>query len=93
MAMAAADVFGAIFAFGAVEVSFASFNGSLAIRALDFLLLLGIFVVSLRVALRGLRPPSTQGTKRISSILVGSFGIFLLVATFFSFVFLFSAAS
>ncbi len=93
MAIAAADVFGAIFAFGAVEVSFAAFNGTFGIRVLDFFLLLGIFIVSLRVALRSLRPYSTWGTFRVSRILAGSFGIFLLLATFFSLIFLFTVAS
>ncbi|HLH61029.1 MAG TPA: hypothetical protein VKV20_05040 [Ktedonobacteraceae bacterium] len=93
LAIAAADVVGAIFAFGAVEISFAAFNGAFSIRVLDFVLLLGIFVVSLRVTLRSLRPHSTWGTFRISRIMAGCFGIFLLLATFFSLVFLFSAAA
>ena len=88
MAIAAAEVFGAIFAFGAVGVTFAAFNGILAIRVLDFFLLVGLFVVGLRVTLRSLRPRSTWGTVRLSRILAGSFGIFLLLAAFFSLVFL-----
>ena len=93
MVIAAADVFGAIFAFGAVGVTFAAFNGTLAIRVLDFFLLVGLFIVGLRVTLRSLRPRSTWGTVRLSRILAGSFGIFLLLAAFFSLVFLFKPAS
>jgi hypothetical protein len=93
MAIAAADVFGAIFAFGAVGVTFAAFNGTLAIRVLDFFLLVGLFIVGLRVTLRSLRPRSTWETVRLSRILAGSFGIFLLLAAFFSLVFLFKPGS
>ncbi len=93
LAIAALDVIGAIFAFGAVEISFAAFNGAFGIRVLDFALLLGIFVVSLRVTLQSLRPYSTWGTFRVSRIMAGCFGIFLLLATLFSLVFLFSAAT
>jgi hypothetical protein len=93
MVIAAADVFGAIFAFGAVEVTFAAFNGTLAIRVLDFFLLVGLFIVGLRVTLSSLRPRSTWETVRLSRILAGSFGIFLLLAAFFSLVFLFKPAS
>jgi hypothetical protein len=93
MAIAAADVFGAIFAFGAVGVTFAAFNGTLAIRVLDCFLLVGLFIVGLRVTLRSLHPRSTWGTVRLSRILAGSFGIFLLLAAFFSLVFLFKPAS
>lgn len=93
MAIAAADVFGAIFAFGGVGITFAIFNGVFAIKVLDFFLLGGIFIVSIRMTLRSLRPSSTWGTFRISRILVGAFGIFLLLAAFFSLVFLFKPVS
>ncbi len=93
MAIAAADVFGAIFAFGAVGVTFAAFNGILAIRVLDFFLLVGLFIVGLRVTLRSLRPHSTWGTVRLSRIFAGSFGIFLLLAALLSLLFLFKPAS
>ena len=90
MAIAAADVFGAIFAFGAVGITFAVFNGVFAIRLLDFFLLAGIFIVSIRMTLRSLRPHTTWGTTfRLSRILVGCYGIFLLIASFLSLVFLF----
>jgi len=89
MAIAAADVFGAIFTFGAVGITFAVFNGAFAIKVLDFFLLAGIFIVSIRMTLRSLRPRSTWGTFRLSRILVGAFGIFLLLAAFFSLLLLF----
>lgn len=93
MVIAGADVLGAIFAFSAVEITFAAFNGTFSIRVLDFFLLVGIFIIGMRVTMRSLRPRFTGGTFRISRILVGCFGIFLLLATFFSLVFLFRAAS
>jgi hypothetical protein len=89
MAIAAADVFGAIFAFGAVGITFAAFNGVFAIRLLDFFLLAGIFIVSIRMTLRSLRPHTTWETFRLSRILVGCFGVFLLLASFLSLIFLF----
>jgi hypothetical protein len=89
MAIAAADVFGAIFAFGAVGITFAAFNGVFAIRLLDFFLLVGIFIISIRMTLRSLRPPKMGETFRLSRVLVGCFGIFLLLASFLSLVFLF----
>jgi hypothetical protein len=93
MAIATADVFGAIFAFGAVGITFAVFNGVFAIKVLDFFLLCGIFIVSIRMTLRSLRPSSTWGTVRFSRILVGAFGIFLLLAAFFCLLFLFKPVS
>ena len=93
MLIAAADVFGAVFAFGAVGITFATFNGTFAIRVLDFFLLVGLFIVGLRVTLRSLRPYSTWGTVRLSRILAGGFGIFLLLAAFFGLVFLFRPGS
>ena len=89
MAIAAADVFGAIFAFGAIGITFAAFNGIFAIRLLDFFLLVGIFIVSIRMTLRSWRPYTTWGTFRLSRILVGCFGIFLLLASLLGLVFLF----
>src|SRR5260370_35430177 len=52
MAIAAADVFGAIFVFWAVAVTFALFSGGFAFRLLDFFLFLGIGVVVLRLFYR-----------------------------------------
>lgn len=89
MAIAVADIFGAIFAFGAVGITFAAFNGTFAIRLLDFFLLVGIFIVSIRMTLRSMRSPTMGGTFRLSRILVGCFGVFLLLASFLSLIFLF----
>ena len=89
MAIAVADVFGAIFAFGAVGITFAAFNGVFGIRLLDFFLLAGIFIVSIRMTLRSVRPPRIGETSRLSRVLVGCFGVFLLLASFISLIFLF----
>ena len=52
MAIAAADVFGGLFVFGAVAVTFALFSGGFAVRLLDFFLLLGIVIVALIMSYR-----------------------------------------
>jgi len=52
MAIAAADVFGGLFVFGAVAVTFALFSGGFAVRLLDFFLLLGIVIVALVMSYR-----------------------------------------
>src|SRR5947199_1837350 len=50
MAIAAGDVFGGLFVFGAVTLTFALFNGTFAVRVLDCLLLLGIIIVCARLS-------------------------------------------
>src|SRR5439155_277208 len=52
MAIAAADVFGGLFVFSAVAVTFALFSGGFAVRLLDFFLLLGIVIVALIMSYR-----------------------------------------
>src|SRR5438874_2270444 len=52
MAIAAADIVGGMFVFGAVAVTFALFSGTFAVRLLDFFLLLGILIVALRMSYR-----------------------------------------
>jgi hypothetical protein len=83
MGVAAADVFGAILVFGAVAVTFALFNGSIPIRVLDFLLLIGMLIVGIRTAIRSFRPRYIQGTFPVSRIIAGSFCLALFVATLY----------
>ncbi|HTD19761.1 MAG TPA: hypothetical protein VK667_09555, partial [Ktedonobacteraceae bacterium] len=52
MAIAAGDIFGGLFVFGAVAVTFGLFSGNFAIRVLDFFLLLGIIFVGTRLSFR-----------------------------------------
>jgi len=83
MGIAAADVFGAILIFGAVGVTFALFNGSIPIRALDFLLLLGMLFVGIRAAIRSFRPRYIQGTFSVSRIIAGCYCLALFVAALY----------
>ena len=89
MSIAAADVFGAILAFGAVGVTFALFNASLPIRGLDFLLLVGILIVGIRMSLRSFRPRNSKGTFPLSRVIAGSYCLLLSAAALYLIVWLF----
>lgn len=84
---AALDIVGALLTFGAVVVTFAMFNGALAVRVLNFLFLVGIFFVTLRTALFCIRPRS--GTFVGSRAVTGVFSFFLAAASIFYIVQLF----
>jgi len=79
LGIAALDIFGAILAFGAVIVTLALFNGAVGIRILDFLMLVGILLISIHLARTSLRRPPA-GTFRSSLLLVAGFSILLLIA-------------
>jgi len=83
MAIAAVDVFGGIFAFGAVAITFALFSGMFAIRVLDFLLLLGIAIVAGRMSYRSYRPRRIVNPYLVSRIVAGSYCLLLLLASVF----------
>jgi predicted membrane-bound mannosyltransferase len=83
MGLAAVDIIGAVLAFGAVFVTFAVFTGTLAIRIFDFLLLVGILIIAIRLTFQSLRPRVTSGTFRVSRVLAGGYGLFLVLAAFF----------
>ena len=89
MGLAAADVLGGILAFAPIGITFALFNGTVAIKLFDFLLLVGIFIVGLWMSLRSFRPRYKGGTFQISRVLVGSYLLFLVVAAAYSIVLLF----
>ncbi len=76
--IAALDILGASLAFGAIVVTLGLFNGSLPIRLIDLLLLLGIFGVSVRMASYCLRPRAK--TFWVSQWLAGAYCLFLLGA-------------
>src|SRR5258708_11127918 len=80
MGSAAADVFGGILAFAPVGITFALFSGRFGIKILDFLLLVGILIVGLRMSLRSFRPRYPAGTFQVSRILAGSYCLFFLAA-------------
>jgi hypothetical protein len=89
MGFAVAVVLGGIMAFVPLAITFALFNGSLEVKILDFLLLVGIFVVGLRTSLRSFRPRNAGGTFQVSRILAGSFCLLLLAASVYCIILLF----
>src|SRR5258708_32053485 len=84
MGIAAADVFGGILAFAPVGITFALFNGTFGIKILDFLLLVGILIVGLRMSLRSFRPRYPTGSFQVSRILAGRYYLLFLVAALYS---------
>jgi hypothetical protein len=90
MVIAAGDVFGGLFVFGAVALTFALFSGSFAIRVLDFLLLGGIIIVNARLSYYSFRPRRTTTFRRVSRIVAGAYCLFLLLAAFYYIVLLFT---
>jgi hypothetical protein len=93
MGIAAADVFGAMLAFGAVAITFGIFSGNFGSKILDFLLLIGILIVGGRMSLRSFRSRYYSGTYRSSCIVAGSYGVFLALAALFYIVMLFVPSS
>src|SRR5947207_15739375 len=78
MAIAAGDVSGGLFVFGAFALTFALFSGSFAIRVLDFLLLLGIIIVSARISYITFRSRRSRTFRRSSRIVAGTSCLFLV---------------
>lgn len=89
MAIAAGDILGGIFAFGAVAITFGLFAGNLGIRALDFFLLLGIFSVCAYLSHRSFTRHRAK-TNRISRILAGTYCLLLALAALYYLVLLFT---
>lgn len=92
MGVAALDVLGGMLAFGAVAITFGIFGGSFTVKVLDFFLLLGILIVSIRMAYRSFRPRKLRDTSKVSRILSGSYCLLLLVAALYCMVLLFVTA-
>src|SRR5690348_14924985 len=74
---------GALLAFGAVFITYAIFNGAIAIRVFDFLLLAGILIVAVRLTFQCLKRRASSGTFPVSRVLAGAYGLFLVLAAFF----------
>jgi len=91
MGIAAADIFGGILAFAAVMVTFALFNGTQNVitRVFDTVLLVGIFLIAVRMSLHSIRPRTVAGTFLVSRILAGSFCLLLILAAIYAIVLLF----
>ena len=92
MAIAAADVFGGMFVFGAVAITFALFSGTFAIRLLDFFLLLGIIIVAFGLSYRCFRSPRTIKADPVSRVFASGYALFLGLAALFYLVLLFVPA-
>ena len=86
---AVAVVSGGILLFVPLAITFALYNGSFGVKVFDFLLLVGIFVVGLRMTLRSFRPRFAGGTFQVSRILAGSFCLLLLAASLYCIILLF----
>lgn len=82
MAIAAGDIFGGIFAFGAVAVTFGLFNGTFAIRVLDFFLLVGVLAVCAWLSYTSFRRYRARANS-ISRIIAGTYCFFLALAAFY----------
>ncbi len=91
MGIAAADIVGGILAFAAVMVTFALFNGTQNVitKIFDTVLLVGIFLIAVRMSLQSFRPRIVAGTFRVSRILAGSFCLLLILAAIYAIVLLF----
>jgi hypothetical protein len=91
MGIAAADIVGGILAFAAVMVTFALFNGTQNVitRVFDTVLLVGIFLIAVRMSLHSFRPRIVAGTFRVSRVLAGGFCLLLTIAALYAIVLLF----
>ncbi len=92
MAIAAGDILGALMAFGAIVVLYAIFNANTAIKIIDCLLLIGVLLITARLAMFSLRPHHVAGTNKISRILSGIYCICLAVASIYYIIQLFKPA-
>ena len=89
MGYAVVVVAGGILLFVPLGITFALFNGSFGVKIFDFLMLIGIFVVGLRMSLRSFRSRYASGTFQVSRILAGSFCLLLLAASVYCIALLF----
>lgn len=91
MGIAVADIVGGILAFAAVMVTFALFNGTQYVitRIFDTVLLVGIFLIAVRMSLHSFRPRIVAGTFRVSRVLAGGFCLLLTIAALYAIVLLF----
>ena len=91
MGIAVADIVGGILAFAAVMVTFALFNGTQNVitKVFDTVLLVGIFLIAVRMSLHSFRPRTVAGTFLVSRVLAGSFCLLLTLAAIYAIVLLF----
>lgn len=81
MVIAAGDILGAILAFGGIVVIFAAFNGNTLVKVISIILLLGVLLITGRLALFSLRPRYVAGTNKVSRIITGVYCICLVISS------------
>ncbi|SRR5579871_423807 len=84
MGIAAADILGGLLAFAAVGIIFGLYNGSGAVRVIDFVMLAIIAGISLRISIRSFRPTYLTSAVRASSIIAGSYCLLLALAALYA---------
>lgn len=89
MILAVANVMSGLLIFGAVAITFGIFNGSFAIRALDFVLLLGIVIESAALAYNSFFSYRKKGVYLASRFITGIYNVLLFVVSFIYLVLLF----
>src|SRR6266516_3908969 len=82
MAIAAGDIFGGIFVFAAVAVTFGLFGGNLGISILDFFLLIGILIVCIRLSYISFRRYRAK-INSLSRIIAGTYCLLLALAALY----------
>lgn len=90
MAIMALDIFGGIFVFGAVAITFALYSGSFGIRLLDFFLLIGIIIVGGRMSYSSFKPYRKKETNLPSRVVAGCYCLALTLAALYYLVLLFT---
>jgi hypothetical protein len=92
--IAAGTIFGAMLAFGAIGVTFATFGGNTPVRVADALFLVIFLIIALRTAFRSFRPNYYLGadTYKVSRMLAGSFCLLLAAVTVYILVLIFQIA-
>ncbi len=89
MGFAALAIAGALLSFGSFVVTYSIFSGTLEVKIVNFLMLIGILIVGIRLSMRSFRPRTLTGTIEASRIMVGSYGILLAFATLYCIIQLF----
>ncbi len=79
---AALEIVAALCTFGAVAITYGLFSGSFAIKVLDFLLLIGILVIGIRLAFRSFRA-RRAGVIIASRNIAGLYFLLLILAALF----------
>ncbi|HLZ81705.1 MAG TPA: hypothetical protein VKP04_08745 [Ktedonobacteraceae bacterium] len=83
MAIAAADVLGGMFVFGAVAITFGLFSGTFAIRLMDCFLLLGIAIVAFNLSYRCFRSRRAIKAHSVSRVIASGYSLLLGLAALF----------